>query len=38
MRNTGHYGAGDFQLTVRTPEEAEAARNYIKMSFERVGG
>ena len=38
MRNIGHYGTGDFQLTVRTPEEAEAARNYIKMSFERVGG
>ena len=38
MRNTGHYGTGDFQLIVRTPEEAEEAQKYIRMSFERVGG
>ncbi len=38
MRNIGHYGTGDFQLTVRTPEDAEEARKYIRMSFERVGG
>lgn len=38
MRNVGHYGTGDFQLTVRTPEEAEEARKFIRMSFERVGG
>jgi predicted transport protein len=38
MRNTGHYGTGDFQLIIRTPEEAEEARKYVRLSFERVGG
>ena len=38
VRDIGHYGTGDFELSIRTQQEAEAAREYIKMSFERVGG
>jgi len=38
VRDIGHYGTGDFELSIRTQEEAEAAREYIKLSFERVGG
>ena len=38
VRDIGHYGTGDFELSIRTPEEAESAHEYIKMSFERVGG
>ena len=36
VRNIGHYGTGDFELTIRTPEEAEASRVFIKDSFDRV--
>ena len=36
VRDIGHYGTGDFELSIRTQEEAEAAREYIRLSFERV--
>jgi len=36
VREIGHYGTGDFELSIKTPEEAEAAREYIRSSFERV--
>jgi len=36
VREIGHYGTGDFELSIRTQEEAEAAREYIRSSFERV--
>jgi predicted transport protein len=38
VRDIGHYGTSDFAWSLRTQEEAESAREYIKMSFERVGG
>lgn len=36
VREIGHYGTGDFELSIRTQEEAEVARDYIRSSFERV--
>ncbi len=36
VRDIGHYGTGDFELTLKTPEEADSAHEYIKLSFERV--
>ncbi len=38
VREIGHYGTGDFELTVIKPEEAEEANKFIQMSFQRVGG
>jgi len=38
VRDIGHYGTDDFELSIRTQEEAESAREYIRMSSERVGG
>ena len=38
VRNIGHYGTGDFELTIHNKEDAEFAHTYIKMAFERVGG
>ena len=36
--NIGHYGTGDLELTIHTPDEAKAAQSLIKSSFEEVGG
>jgi predicted transport protein len=38
MREVGHFGTGDFEVTVNTPEQLEEARELIRMSFEKVGG
>lgn len=38
VRDIGHRGTGDLELTVRTSEEAKDAQQYIKMAFERIGG
>ncbi len=38
VEGVGHYGTGDFELSLQTQEEAESAREFIRMSFERVGG
>ncbi len=34
----GHYGTGDFELSVATDEEVEAAKPFIEMAYQRVGG
>lgn len=38
VSNIGHYGTGDFEITVRTKEDLEVAFQFIKKSFENVGG
>jgi predicted transport protein len=38
VRDIGHYGTGDFELTIRKKEEAESAHKYIRAAFEIVGG
>jgi len=38
VREIGHYGTGDLELTIRSNEEAEAARSFIRSAFEEVGG
>jgi predicted transport protein len=38
VREIGHYGTGDFELSIRSKEEAEAARDLISSAFDRVGG
>lgn len=34
----GHYGTGDFELTVANEAELEKAKEYIFRSFENIGG
>ena len=34
----GHFGTGDFELSVSTEEDVEAAKPYIEMAYRRVGG
>lgn len=38
VRDIGHEGTGDFELTIRNKEEAASAKPYIRTAFERVGG
>lgn len=38
MSNTGHYGTGDFELTVKTEADIESAKTFITMAFENIGG
>ena len=34
----GHYGTGDFELSVATEDDVEAAKPFIEMAYQRVGG
>lgn len=34
----GHYGTGDFELSVATEGDVEAAKPFIEMAYQRVGG
>jgi len=34
----GHYGTGDFELTLKAKEDLETAQKYIRLAFERIGG
>ena len=38
VRNIGHCGTGDFELSIKTQDEVEAAQPLIKLAFEKVGG
>jgi len=34
----GHYGTGDFELTISNSEEYERSKEYIVKSYENIGG
>jgi predicted transport protein len=38
VRKIGHYGTGDVELTIKTPEEVRSAREFIALAFDEVGG
>jgi predicted transport protein len=38
VSHLGHQGTGDLELTIQTREEVEAAHDWIRKAFERVGG
>lgn len=38
MSETGHYGTGNFQLSISNEEEVESAKGYIVSAYEKVGG
>lgn len=37
MRGRGHYGTGDFELTIKNKNDVEFAMSFIKASYERLG-
>lgn len=38
MREIGHYGTGDLEITLKTPQDLELAKPFIKMAYEQIGG
>lgn len=38
MRNIGHYGTGDLEITIQKAEEVKPACDLIRAAFEKVGG
>lgn len=38
VRNIGHYGTGDLEITIKSEEDLEAAKPYIEMAYKRLGG
>jgi len=38
ITNIGHYGTGDLEVTIRGEADIEAARPFIQMAYQKVGG
>lgn len=38
VRKIGHFGTGDFEFLLKTEDDLEVAKKYIKLSFENIGG
>ena len=38
VTDIGHYGTGDLELSVSSEEDVEAAKAYIEMAYQYVGG
>jgi predicted transport protein len=38
MRQIGHFGTGDLEITIKTQEDLELAKPFIKLAYEHVGG
>lgn len=38
VREIGHYGTGDFEVSIASEEELERAKLLIEMAYQRVGG
>lgn len=38
VRKIGHFGTGDFEFVLKTEDDLEVAKKYIKLSFENIGG
>ena len=38
VRDIGHYGTGDLELSVRTSDDFEVTKHYIELAYQNVGG
>jgi predicted transport protein len=38
VREVGHYGTGDLELSIRTVEDFESAKRFIELAYQNVGG
>jgi predicted transport protein len=38
VSDIGHYGTGDFELTISTDEDVENSKEFIGVAFENIGG
>lgn len=37
VRNVGHFGTGDLEVTIRTTKDFKAAKPFIELAYQRVG-
>jgi predicted transport protein len=38
VQDIGHYGTGDLELSIRNPADFEAAKQYLELAYQNVGG
>jgi predicted transport protein len=38
VTNVGHYGTGDFEITITNSDDLEKSKEYIKNAYENIGG
>ena len=38
VSETGHYGTGDFEVTVASAHDVEMAKEFINAAYQKVGG
>jgi predicted transport protein len=38
MSNIGHFGTGDLEITIKTEDDFELAKPFMKLAYEQVGG
>jgi predicted transport protein len=38
VSNIGHYGTGDFEISITNSEQMEKSKEFIKSAFENIGG
>jgi predicted transport protein len=38
VSDIGHFGTGDLEITVRTSEDLELAKPYLRLAYQKVGG
>jgi len=38
VSDVGHYGTGDLEVSIKAPADFEAAKPFIQMAYEKVGG
>lgn len=38
VSNIGHFGTGDLEITIKTAHDLEAAKPFIRLAYEKVGG
>src|ERR1700730_9212524 len=38
VSDIGHYGTGDLEITVASPQDLEAAKEFINAAYQKVGG
>jgi len=38
MTGKGHFGTGDFEIALKSPEDFQVAKQYIQLAYQKVGG
>lgn len=38
VRNIGHYGTGDFEITIKNENDFEKSKDYILWAYNNIGG